>query len=84
MSPGQITQWRAYQLVRGPLGPQRMDILMASLMSVIAASVGAKIPVEQFMPDWHPAPEMTPLEAGELYDAALEVYRAAHPDEVVE
>ena len=84
MSDGQIVQWLAYQKVRGPLGPQRMDLLMASLMSVIAASVGAKIPVEQFIPDWNSAPEMTPQAAGELYDAALEAYREAHPDEVVE
>jgi hypothetical protein len=83
MSPGQITQWLAYQLVRGPLGPQRMDVLMASLMATIAASVGAQIPVEQFMPVWRPVAEMTPLEAGELYDAALAAYSAAHPDEVV-
>jgi hypothetical protein len=61
-----------------------MDILMASLMSVIAASVGAKIPPEQFLPEWRPAPEMTPQDAGELYDAALAAYRAAHPDEAVE
>ena len=57
---------------------------MASLMSVIAASVGAKMPVEQFMPVWRPVAEMTPQAAGELYDAAVEAYRAAHPDEVVE
>jgi hypothetical protein len=53
-------------------------------MAVIAASVGAKIPVEQFMPVWRPVAEMTPQAAGELYDAAVEAYRAAHPDEVVE
>ena len=84
MSDGQIVQWLAYQLVRGPLGPQRMDVLMASLMSVVAASVGVNIPPQRFVPDWHPAPEMTPTEAGELYDAAIAAYRAAHPDEVVE
>ena len=61
-----------------------MDVLMASLMSVIAASSGVSIPVEQFIPDWRPAPEMTAQEAGEMYDAALAAYRAAHPDEVVE
>ena len=79
----QLADWQAYIKHRGPLGPIRMDIYMASLMSVIAASVGVKIPVEQFLPDWRPAPEMTPLAAGELYDAALAAYRAAHPDEVV-
>jgi hypothetical protein len=60
-----------------------MDVLMASLMSVVAASVGVNIPPQRFVPDWHPAPEMTAEQVGEMYDAALAAYRAAHPDEDV-
>ena len=57
---------------------------MANLMAVIAAATGAKIPVEQFMPIWRPVAEMTPQEMGDMYAAAIEAYRAGHPDEVVE
>ena len=60
-----------------------MDVLMASLMSVVAATAGVSIPPASFLADWNPAPEMTPEQAGELYDAAVETYRAAHPDEEI-
>ena len=45
-----------------------MDILMAHLMTVIAASVGAKVPVEKFMPDWRPAPQIDPTDIWAAYE----------------
>jgi hypothetical protein len=69
MSPGQIIEWLAYQKVRGPLGPQRMDVYMASLMSVIAASVGAKTKPSDFLPNWRPAPEVDPMDVFARFEA---------------
>lgn len=58
-----------------------MDVLVAMITGMIAASVGAKIPMDQLMPEWRPVPVMTEQDEADIYDAAVAALKAAHPDE---
>ena len=62
-----------------------MDVYVAMITGMIAASVGAKIPMDELMPAWRPAKEvlLTPEVAADMYDAAIAAFQAAHPDEEV-
>ena len=60
-----------------------MDVYVAMITGMIAASVGAKIPRESLRPEWRPVPVLTEQDAAEIYDAAVAALKAAHPDEDV-
>lgn len=67
----ELTEWQAYERVAGPLGAERIDILFARLMSVIANANRSKsqrpYSAEQFMPKWDPEalPDRRPEMDGE-------------------
>ncbi|WP_240799752.1 hypothetical protein [Streptomyces sp. A1277] len=55
-SSAELTEWMAYEKITGPLGPERMDVLLASLTATVANTARgkgqrAKGP-EDFMPKW--------------------------------
>lgn len=60
----ELTEWEAYERVAGPVGPERLDLLFASLMSTIANVNRSKktkpFKPEQFMPRWDPKARPTP------------------------
>lgn len=50
----------AYEKVTGPLGPERMDLLMAMQTAVIANTArgkGKKARAEDFLPKWDQGPQ---------------------------
>lgn len=56
MSSAELTEWAAYEQISGPLGPERMDVLLASLTATVANTARgkgqrAKEP-QDFMPKW--------------------------------
>ncbi|WP_237498236.1 MULTISPECIES: hypothetical protein [unclassified Streptomyces] len=56
MSSAELTEWAAYEQISGPLGPERMDVLLASLTATVANTARgkgqrAKEPGD-FMPTW--------------------------------
>lgn len=59
MSAAEIADWQAYELVSGPLGPERDDALaaMSSFYALKAAGV-KKVKLSQLMPRWdRPEPQ---------------------------
>lgn len=56
MTSAELTEWMAYEQVTGPLGPERSDVLLASLTATVANTARgkgqrAKEP-QDFMPKW--------------------------------
>jgi hypothetical protein len=52
----EITEWMAYERVTGPLGPERMDSLVAMLTATVANTARGKgtraATPKDFMPKW--------------------------------
>jgi hypothetical protein len=52
----EITEWMAYEQVSGPLGPERMDSLIAMLTATVANTARGKGSTastpKDFMPKW--------------------------------
>lgn len=57
LSSAEITEWAAYEQITGPLGPRRMDILVAQLCAVVAnanrGKGGKKAQAKDFLPEWN-------------------------------
>jgi hypothetical protein len=54
MPAAELVEWAAYEKVCGPLGPERLDHLVAQLCAAVTNAAGAKParqPV-QFLPKW--------------------------------
>ncbi|MGQ5580924.1 phage tail assembly protein T [Streptomyces sp. ECR3.8] len=54
-SSAELTEWMAYERVTGPLGPERMDALFATLAATVANTArakGRKAEPKDFMPKW--------------------------------
>lgn len=57
MSSAELTRWMAYEQVTGPLGPERIDALVAIAVHQITSALGAKPPKpSKLMPRWDRAP----------------------------
>ncbi|MGH3599815.1 MAG: phage tail assembly protein T [Pseudonocardiaceae bacterium] len=54
MSAAEVTEWQAYEQVAGPLGGERLDLLMAVLAATVANSAGSKRKMKpaDFIPKW--------------------------------
>lgn len=55
MSSAELTEWMAYEQVAGPLGPERIDQLVAMLASVVAnanRAKGRKARPKDYLPQW--------------------------------
>lgn len=58
-SSAELTEWMAYERVTGPLGPERLDLLLAVQTSVIVnvnRGKGKKARPEDFVPKWDRGP----------------------------
>lgn len=56
----ELAAWMAYEQVTGTLGPERDDMLMAMLATVVASpwvGKGKKLKPTDFMPDWDQKPQ---------------------------
>ncbi|MEU2992893.1 hypothetical protein ABZ772_21545 [Streptomyces griseoincarnatus] len=54
-SSAELTEWMAYERVTGPLGPERLDALVATLAATVANTArakGRKAEPTDFMPKW--------------------------------
>ncbi|GAA3301296.1 phage tail assembly protein T [Streptomyces cinereospinus] len=54
-SSSELAEWRAFEMLTGPLGPARGDVQAALVASVVAGvhrSKGAPPKVSDFMPRW--------------------------------
>lgn len=53
ISARELVEWRAYELVFGPLGPGRDDYLAAMQSMHTAAALGGKdLTIDKFLPRW--------------------------------
>ncbi|MGW4986312.1 phage tail assembly protein T [Streptomyces mirabilis] len=56
MTSREITEWMAYERVSGPLGPERLDSLIAMLTATVANTARGKgsraATPKDFMPKW--------------------------------
>lgn len=53
MAAGELVEWAAYERVAGPLGPERMDYLLAIVAATVAntASKTRRTP-NDYIPQW--------------------------------
>lgn len=55
ISSRELTEWAAYELVSGPIGPSRGDFqaaLIASTIAAVNAEKGKAPSLTDFMPNW--------------------------------
>ncbi len=78
----EVTEWQAYEIVAGPLGPARTDYLFGMLASVIANTSRPKksrpYKAEQFVPKWDAdaRPERRPeMDGHEMLSAVRKINR---------
>lgn len=58
ISATELTEWRAYEKVAGPLGAGRDDVLAAMTAYYVVSALGAKsISLSKLLPTWDDAPQ---------------------------
>jgi len=72
MGSAQLAEWLAYQRVRGPLGPQRGDLMAVMVLGPILTALGARFDAEDLLPRWR-----APREDAETPEEALARLEAA-------
>jgi hypothetical protein len=77
----ELTEWEAYERVAGPVGPERLDHLMAMLQATIANVNRGKSQrpyrPDQFMPEWGVAApkNAAPMSGEELLEQVKKINR---------
>jgi hypothetical protein len=53
----ELTRWRAYERIRGPIGPMRDYIVAAMISANIINALGGKVSAADLIPDFDTEPE---------------------------
>lgn len=78
ISSAELTEWRAYERVTGPLGDERADAQSALVAYYIVSALGAKTRPDKLLPRW----DRPPMDWRQM-KAAAKVLTVQHGGDVV-